>query len=180
MREANVLEELSSTTRPIYAKRPSEDPWLYWDGAPRILEEEPSPSFLESLDRLEPAYIAAQAAPDMTMPYTQNREARGHSRTRSSGANGVAESGARSRDREKPGRPPSQKAMLSKALQKANTAVQLDNAQNIEGARRAYSEACALLQQVLQRTSAEEDRNKLEAIVSEFVSAESTCLENRF
>jgi len=56
--------------------------------------------------------------------------------------------------------------MLSRALQKANTAVQLDNAGNVEGARMAYSEACGLLEQVLQKTSAEEDRNKLEAIVS--------------
>lgn len=55
--------------------------------------------------------------------------------------------------------------MLSKALQKANTAVQLDNAQNTEGARSAYSEACVLLQQVLLRTAGEEDRKKLEAIV---------------
>jgi len=56
--------------------------------------------------------------------------------------------------------------MLSKALQKANTAVQLDNAQNIEGASRAYTEACGLLQQVLDRTTADDDRRKLEAIVS--------------
>jgi hypothetical protein len=55
--------------------------------------------------------------------------------------------------------------MLSKALQKANTAVQLDNAQNFEGARISYLEACELLQQVLQKTSSEEDRRKLEAIV---------------
>jgi len=56
--------------------------------------------------------------------------------------------------------------MLSKALQKANTAVQLDNAQNFEGARRAYAEACAVLHQVLLRTTGEEDRRKLDAIVS--------------
>jgi hypothetical protein len=55
--------------------------------------------------------------------------------------------------------------MLSRALQKANTAVQLDNAQNFEGARQAYGEACELLQHVLQRTSADEDKRKLEAIV---------------
>lgn len=55
--------------------------------------------------------------------------------------------------------------MLSKALQKANTAVQLDNAQNFEGARASYLEACELLQQVLQKTSSEDDRRKLEAIV---------------
>ncbi|KAL2874260.1 Translation factor guf1 mitochondrial [Colletotrichum sp. CLE4] len=54
--------------------------------------------------------------------------------------------------------------MLSRALQKANTAVQLDNAQNFEGARHSYAEACELLHQVLARTSTEEDRRKLEAI----------------
>ncbi len=56
--------------------------------------------------------------------------------------------------------------MLSKALQKANTAVLLDNAQNFEGAMQAYSEACTLLQQVMLRSSGDEDRRKLEAIVS--------------
>ena len=61
--------------------------------------------------------------------------------------------------------------MLSKALAKANTAVQLDNAQNYEGARESYIEACELLQQVLARTTGEEDRNKLEAIVSSLPGA---------
>lgn len=55
--------------------------------------------------------------------------------------------------------------MLSKALQKANTAVVLDNAMNFEGAMQAYSEACDLLQQVMMRSSGDEDRRKLEAIV---------------
>ena len=66
----------------------------------------------------------------------------------------------------RPAKSQSQKAMLSRALQKANTAVQLDNSQNFDGARQAYAEACTLLEQVLHKTSAEEDRNKLEAIVS--------------
>jgi CRISPR/Cas system Type II protein with McrA/HNH and RuvC-like nuclease domain len=61
---------------------------------------------------------------------------------------------------------PSQKAMLSKALQKANTAVLLDNAQNYEGAIEAYSDACDLLQQVMVRTTGEEEKRKLQAIVS--------------
>ena len=60
---------------------------------------------------------------------------------------------------------PSQKAMLSRALQKANHAVLLDNAQNFEGAMDAYGDACDLLQQVMVRTSGDEDRKKLEAIV---------------
>lgn len=57
------------------------------------------------------------------------------------------------------------KTMLSRALQKANTAVLLDNAQNFEGAMEAYSDACSLLEQVMIRTSGEEDRRKLESIV---------------
>lgn len=56
------------------------------------------------------------------------------------------------------------KAMLSKALQKANTAVLLDNAQNFEGALEAYSDACRLLQQVMDRTSTVEDKRKLDSI----------------
>ncbi|KAF4475503.1 Translation factor GUF1 [Colletotrichum fructicola Nara gc5] len=60
--------------------------------------------------------------------------------------------------------------MLSRALQKANTAVQLDNAQNFEGARQAYAEACELLHQVLARTSTEEDKRKLEAIRRTYTS----------
>ncbi|KAL5321789.1 hypothetical protein ACEPPN_009752 [Leptodophora sp. 'Broadleaf-Isolate-01'] len=60
--------------------------------------------------------------------------------------------------------------MLSKALQKANTAVLLDNAQNFEGAMQAYSEACALLQQVMLRSSGDDDRRKLEAIRNTYTS----------
>ena len=66
---------------------------------------------------------------------------------------------------------PSQKAMLSKALQKANHAVVLDNAQNFGGAMDAYGDACDLLLQVMLRSSGNEDRKKLEAIVSVVESA---------
>ncbi|KAL7920799.1 hypothetical protein ACQKWADRAFT_297331 [Trichoderma austrokoningii] len=88
---------------------------------------------------------------------------RGHSRDHS---------GKSSRDLGKPRaqKNPSQKAMLSRALQKANTAVQLDNAQNFEGARESYAEACDLLQQVLDRTSGDEDKRKLEAIRQTYTS----------
>lgn len=58
------------------------------------------------------------------------------------------------------------KTMLSRALQKANTAVLLDNAQNFEGAMEAYGDACKLLQQVMIRSSGEEDKRKLDSIVS--------------
>lgn len=92
-------------------------------------------------------------------------DARGHTRNRSQATKGSTDTTA-SRGRDRGNKPPSQKAMLSRALQKANTAVQLDNAQNFEGARQSYAEACELLHQVLSRTSTEEDRRKLEAIVS--------------
>ena len=62
-------------------------------------------------------------------------------------------------------RGPSQKTMLSRALQKANTAVLLDNAHNFEGAVEAYAEACRLLRQVMHGCTGNEDRKKLEAIV---------------
>ena len=61
---------------------------------------------------------------------------------------------------------PSQKAMLSKALQKAHHAVTLDQHSNYEGAMHAYQEACALLQKVMIRSSGVEDRLKLDAVVS--------------
>lgn len=89
---------------------------------------------------------------------------RGHSRNRSQA--GKDSAGTNSSDKTRSSKQPSQKAMLSKALQKANTAVLLDNAQNFEGAMEAYSEACNLLQQVMLRSSGDEDKRKLEAIVS--------------
>ena len=61
-------------------------------------------------------------------------------------------------------RSPTQKTMLSKALAVANSAVLLDNAQNIAGAIEAYAEACDLLQQVLIRSSILDDRKRLSDI----------------
>lgn len=58
------------------------------------------------------------------------------------------------------------KTMLSRALQKANTAVLLDNAQNFEGAMEAYEDACRLLTEVMLRSTGEDDRRRLDAIVS--------------
>jgi hypothetical protein len=67
------------------------------------------------------------------------------------------------------------KTLLSRALQKANTAVLLDNAQNFTGAFEAYESACILIQQVMIRSSAEEDRRKLDAIVGTERLACRTC-----
>ena len=75
----------------------------------------------------------------------------------------------RSRARER--REKDKKTMLSKALEKANTAVLLDNVQNYEGALDAYKDACHLLQLVMDRTNAIEDKRKLEAIQETY-----TCL----
>lgn len=107
---------------------------------------------------------AAQLIPNNTMP----TESRGHTRSRSSNTKSSIDSTApRDRDR---GKQPSQKAMLSKALAKANTAVQLDNAQDYQSARQSYGEACDLLQHVLARTTGEEDKKKLEAIRRTYTS----------
>ncbi|KAF2030550.1 hypothetical protein EK21DRAFT_111864 [Setomelanomma holmii] len=54
--------------------------------------------------------------------------------------------------------------LLSRALQKANTAVLLDNAQSFHEAIKAYGVSCMLLKQVMIRSSLEEDRRKLDAI----------------
>ncbi|PCH07959.1 MIT [Penicillium occitanis (nom. inval.)] len=62
------------------------------------------------------------------------------------------ESSSASPQRRRP-RGSSQKAMLSKALAKANTAVLLDNAENFEGAIEAYQDACELLQYVMLRSN---------------------------
>jgi len=88
-------------------------------------------------------------------------ETRGHA-PRPSGAGDSHTGHKRSRTRET--REKDKKAMLSKALQQANTAVLLDNAQNFEGALEAYTDACRLLQQVMDRSSGADDKRKLEQI----------------
>ena len=70
-------------------------------------------------------------------------------------------------DRVQKRKAPSQKAMLSKALQKAHHAVTLDQHSNFEGAMYAYQDACALLQKVMIRSSGIEDREKLDGVVSQ-------------
>ncbi|KAK3305265.1 uncharacterized protein B0T15DRAFT_398128 [Chaetomium strumarium] len=180
--ELNLLGVLSSTEQPQSHPERSEDFGAYWNGRSQALEEERGLSSLHP-STAEPRLPSGMITHQSTMAYAQNGHARGHSRGRPSGPNSSAEITVsprsrekdrdRDRERERGGKPPSQKAMLSKALQKANTAVQLDNAQNLEGARRAYAEACAVLQQVLLRTSGEEDRRKLEAIVTRYNSNSS-------
>lgn len=96
--------------------------------------------------------------------HSRNRDEAGRGSTGTEGESSA--SSARSLARPNKKKAPSQKAMLSKALQKAKHAVLLDNAQNFEGAMVAYGDACALLKQVMARSSTDEDRRKLEAVVS--------------
>lgn len=96
--------------------------------------------------------------------HSRNREGAGKGSAGTEGESST--SSARSVPETQKRKPPSQKAMLSKALQKANHAVVLDNAQNFEGAMDAYGDACALLKQVMSRSSTDDDRRKLEAVVS--------------
>jgi len=58
------------------------------------------------------------------------------------------------------------KSMLSRALRRANDAVALDNTQDYAGAMKAYEEACDCLREVMKHSSNNDDRSKLESIVS--------------
>jgi hypothetical protein len=97
-------------------------------------------------------------------PRAQNGDPKGHSRNRSQAAKSSADTTGSSRSRAG-SKAPSQKAMLSRALAKANQAVQLDNAQSYQVAKDSYKEACDILTAVLAKTAGEEDQRKLEAIV---------------
>lgn len=108
--------------------------------------------------------VASQYISQVSRPSTRER------RPGTSGQEGSIDSTSSSNapTRARSHRSPTQKTMLSKALAQANTAVLLDNAQNIEGAIEAYAEACDLLQQVLVRSSDMDDRRKLSAIRSTY------------
>ncbi|KAA6413042.1 MAG: hypothetical protein FRX48_02785 [Lasallia pustulata] len=137
------------------------------------------------------ASFKAAQAPSRTAHRSKEKASRtGHSRNggeaeKGSGGTGDESSASSARseqDRGRRRRPPSQKAMLSKALQKAKHAVLLDNAQNFEGAMDAYGDACALLQQVMMRSSGDDDRRKLEAIRNTYTNriAELQAIDSLF
>lgn len=97
------------------------------------------------------------------------QQAMQHQRSPSSDVTSPGEP-AQKRPRSKDPREKDKKTMLSKALEKANTAVLLDNAMNYEGAFNAYEDACRLLQYVMDRTSGAEDKRKLDAIRDTYAS----------
>ena len=156
---SQLLTGRDTPQRPVYLRSADTDDTDYlWDGTVAPPED--------SVVAAEADRTQSPGGRLDTMQAERNGERlppKGHTRNRSQNAKGSADS---SKSRDKGSRPPSQKAMLSRALQKANAAVQLDNATNIDGARDAYAEACDLLHQVLLRTTGDEDRKKLEAIVS--------------
>ncbi|KAI9889970.1 MAG: hypothetical protein M1814_004588 [Vezdaea aestivalis] len=120
-----------------------------------------APPYLTALSAQRPSTSDAPSpfrGDRLAMETERRSRSRGHSRSRDAG------SGGRSRDRSAGEKQPSQKAMLSKALQKANSAVLLDNAQDFDGAMEAYREACTLLGHVMSRSAGDEDKRKLEAI----------------
>lgn len=113
----------------------------------------------------------ASSVSSTTAPRRDGSVGQSTHRSRTPEGRGISsQSSERSKSKERSSKQPSQKAMLSKALQKANTAVLLDNAQNFEGAMQAYSEACNLLRQVMDRSSGDEDKRKLEAIRNTYTS----------
>ena len=90
----------------------------------------------------------------------RNRKEREGSKDHSKHSDRSGEPGRKRSRREK-----EKKIMLSKALQRANEAVHLDNEQKYSQAVTAYGEACDLLDSVMSRTSSEDDKGKLTAIV---------------
>lgn len=144
--------------------------------SPRHPAQSPEPESSRPSGSVDPAVSLYSARGSTRIKRSEQHQTsrRRRSRNRDEAGRGSAgtegessTSSARSLPRPHKRRASSQKAMLSKALQKANHAVLLDNAQNFEGAMEAYGDACALLQQVMVTSSTDEDRRKLEDVVSE-------------
>ncbi|KAI6363542.1 hypothetical protein MCOR25_005900 [Pyricularia grisea] len=112
---------------------------------------------------VEMMYVERNGGGMPQQPQQSPPHQKGHSRSHSH-TNGSSDTLTSRGSKDRSSKQPSQKAMLSQALEKANAAVQLDNSRNFVAARLAYSEACDLLHQVLMRTNGEDDRKKLEAI----------------
>lgn len=120
-----------------------------------VMVRNPSASVSVPPQPTRAAPVAAESRPEM--------EERRHHKSRMSTSRNGSHDGHR-KPKQKDRTEKDKKTMLSKALQKANTAVLLDNAQNYEGALEAYGDACDLLTQVMERTTGEDDKRKLDAI----------------
>lgn len=168
----------SSNTTPSSATAVavSTDSYLYWKQVPALPVTPSLPPVLPDLNLPRPESDDFSKIPGITTspllpPYQEESTPRTHAKTEptpppppprvqpGSSTPSHVRSGSRNRSQ-------SQKAMLGFALEKAHTAVTLDNAGNLEGAMEAYRDACALLSQVMNRTGGDNDRSKLQAIVS--------------
>jgi MIT (microtubule interacting and transport) domain len=163
---ASVLSAAVRATVPDYFSK------VWEDSIPQdITKLKPPIKDRISIDPLQPSRPSILKSEPVNGPPKHQRQRVetnlevGHSKNRSQVNKSSSNATSPDKGRDRTSKQPSQKAMLSKALQKANTAVLLDNAQNFEGAMEAYSEACNLLQQVMVRSSGDEDKRKLEAIV---------------
>lgn len=74
--------------------------------------------------------------------------------------------------------PSDSKSMLEIALDKANTAVLYDQADDFDAAIRSYKEAVGLLEGFFD-TAGTEDRTRLQKIVSKSIMAEGELLRNK-
>jgi len=162
----------SATTTPSTAV--STDSYLYWKQVPALPAAPSLPPILPDLNIPRPESDDFSKIPGITTspllpPYHEESAPPKHVETEPTPPpprvqpNSSRPSHVRARSRNKS---QSQKAMLGSALEKAHTAVTLDNAGNLEGAMEAYQDACALLSQVLNRAGGDNERLKLQAIVS--------------
>ncbi|KAF2640017.1 hypothetical protein P280DRAFT_401233 [Massarina eburnea CBS 473.64] len=178
--DTNTITNNNNTTTTTTASHASHD---YFSTRPRIPSNQrpasrtkadrvlgrsplgsPPVSVLESEARYRQGSASSRPVPAAARPppptAQASREQGSRSRGESRRDDGHLSTPPRTRER----REKDKKTMLSRALQKANTAVLLDNAQNFEGAVQAYGDACKLLQQVMLRSSGEEDKRKLDSI----------------
>ncbi|KAK5942721.1 hypothetical protein PMZ80_005287 [Knufia obscura] len=116
------------------------------------------------------------------MPSHNKRRDRSANGSKDTAAGGSMSSVASGKSKRGGHRSPTQKAMLSQALSKANQAVLFDNAQDVQGAIEAYHEACDILEQVMARSNDMDDRKKLSAIRSTYSTriAELYDVDNSF
>lgn len=150
---ADILHPASSQAEPVYPVSSSSPTNLFND-----------PSTRGPCLKTENAQLFAVNGPADHIPQPQNRVFNQNGVTTRERSSSFAD---KQKIHAKQQQGPSQKAMLSKALQKANTAVLLDNAANFEGAMEAYNDACQLLQLVMLRSNGGDDEKlKLQEIVS--------------
>lgn len=164
-RRGSSKMSLASYSRPVENQSPQRAPAS--NGLPTLNLPELETSTVFNTDQTSNQLdLSFTASSSLSQPPTHmNIEigSQDHPGTRNHGGSMKVNEGQR--DPEDRQRGQTQKVMLSKALQKANTAVLLDNAANFEGAMKAYTEACNLLRLVMVRSNGgDEEKLKLQEI----------------